>query len=54
MPKNYKSRPRLYGKDARFCRYCDNNVGLIRKYDLLMCRRCFREHANTIGFVKTR
>ena len=26
--------------------------GLIRKYALNMCRQCFREYANDIGFKK--
>jgi len=29
-----------------------NGHGLIRKYDLNMCRQCFREKASDIGFVK--
>ena len=26
--------------------------GIIRKYALMICRRCFREYANDIGFKK--
>ena len=33
-------------------RKCGNNHGLIRKYSMNLCRRCFREAANMIGFVK--
>lgn len=29
-------------------------MGLIRKYSLDMCRQCFRQYANDIGFVKVR
>ncbi|MCL4121119.1 UNVERIFIED_CONTAM: hypothetical protein GTU68_032809 [Idotea baltica] len=29
-------------------------MGLIRKYDLILCRKCFREYADIIGFTKTR
>ncbi|PRD28113.1 UNVERIFIED_CONTAM: RpS29 [Trichonephila clavipes] len=34
-------------------RVCANHHGLIRKYGLNMCRRCFREYADDIGFKKT-
>ena len=33
-------------------RRCKNTHGLIRKYGLNLCRRCFREHAEDIGFFK--
>lgn len=33
-------------------RRCKNSHGLIRKYGLNLCRRCFREHAEDIGFMK--
>lgn len=48
------SHPRTYGKDSRHCRVCKTTRGLIRKYNLMMCRRCFRERAMDIGFVKYR
>lgn len=48
------SHPRTYGKDSRHCRVCKTTRGLIRKYHLNMCRRCFRERATDIGFVKYR
>ena len=35
-------------------RVCNGKRGLIRKYGLDMCRRCFREYATNIGFVKYR
>ena len=35
-------------------RVCQNRRGLIRKYGIDMCRRCFREYATDIGFVKYR
>ncbi|VDO47940.1 unnamed protein product [Onchocerca flexuosa] len=35
-----------------FSRVCSNHHGLIRKYGLNMCRRCFREYASDIGFKK--
>lgn len=33
-------------------RACSNRHGLIRKYALNICRQCFREYANDIGFKK--
>ncbi|MEK6982554.1 MAG: 30S ribosomal protein S14 [Candidatus Micrarchaeota archaeon] len=40
------------GKAFRMCRSCGNARGLIRKYDLRLCRRCFREIGPSIGFKK--
>jgi ribosomal protein S14 len=34
------------------CRVCGNNKGFIRKYNLNLCRRCFKDHAEKIGFKK--
>ncbi|QSL65188.1 hypothetical protein MERGE_002493 [Pneumocystis wakefieldiae] len=48
------SRPRSYGKGSRACRVCGHVAGLIRKYDLNICRQCFREYAVNIGFHKHR
>ncbi|KIH55088.1 ribosomal protein S14p/S29e [Ancylostoma duodenale] len=50
-------RPRIpflcfYRQDVS--RVCSNHHGLIRKYGLDMCRRCFREYAKDIGFKKVR
>ncbi|KAM3442962.1 hypothetical protein NHJ13734_002106 [Beauveria thailandica] len=49
----WNSRPRTYGKGSRSCRVCKHTAGLIRKYDLNLCRQCFREKAKDIGFAKT-
>ncbi|GFY76349.1 40S ribosomal protein S29 [Trichonephila inaurata madagascariensis] len=46
------SHPRKFGPGSRTCRVCSNHHGLIRKYGLNMCRRCFRENAADIGFKK--
>jgi len=40
------------GKGNRICRFCGSARGLIRKYRLNTCRRCFREIAEDIGFRK--
>ncbi|KAF0741110.1 hypothetical protein Ae201684_003678 [Aphanomyces euteiches] len=46
------THPRTYGKDSKHCRACATTRGVISKYGLNMCRRCFRERATQIGFVK--
>ena len=33
---------------------CAKQWGIIRKYNLNICRQCFREYAKDIGFVKVR
>ncbi|GJN75251.1 40S ribosomal protein S29 [Purpureocillium lilacinum] len=48
----WNSRPRTYGKGSRSCRVCKHKAGLIRKYDLNLCRQCFREKSKDIGFNK--
>ncbi len=40
------------GKQDRKCRICGSMNGLIRKYGLGYCRKCFRERAREIGFKK--
>jgi len=50
----WRTHPRKFGKDSRECRRCKCQIGLIRKYDLLLCRKCFREYGEIIGFTKTR
>lgn len=53
MPnKLYMTHPRNYGKDSKQCRVCTNRRGVISKYDLQMCRKCFRDHATVVGFQK--
>lgn len=48
------SHPRKYGPGSRQCRVCSNKHGIVRKYGINMCRQCFRERANDIGFKKYR
>lgn len=65
MPnKLFNVHPKNYGKGSRSCRLCKNrrgniNIfllikGIIRQYEMMLCRRCFRENRVTIGFVKYR
>lgn len=34
------------------CRRCGRKRGIIRKYNLHLCRQCFREIAEDLGFKK--
>jgi len=40
------------GRGTRKCRICGNPNALVRRYRLNICRKCFREHAEEIGFRK--
>jgi len=42
----------LKGKGTRKCKLCGTARGLIRKYELNICRRCFREVGESLGFRK--
>lgn len=48
----WNAKPKNFGQGSRTCRRCGNTHALIRKYGLMMCRRCFREKADEIGFHK--
>ncbi|XP_021340040.1 40S ribosomal protein S29-like [Mizuhopecten yessoensis] len=48
----WNAHPRKFGPGSRYCRVCKNTHGIIRKYGLNMCRRCFREYSDDIGFKK--
>ncbi|MFB6242542.1 MAG: 30S ribosomal protein S14 [Halobaculum sp.] len=36
------------------CRRCSRKQGLVGKYDINLCRQCFREVARSMGFRKYR
>jgi small subunit ribosomal protein S14 len=36
------------------CRRCGRAQGLVGKYDIFLCRQCFREVARSMGFKKYR
>lgn len=40
------------GKGMRKCRFCGSARALVRSYNLRICRRCFREVAEEVGFRK--
>ncbi len=36
------------------CTRCERKQGLVGKYDIWVCRQCFREIARSMGFKKYR
>ncbi|PTD94305.1 30S ribosomal protein S14 [archaeon SCG-AAA382B04] len=40
--------------ERRKCRRCGRDQALISKYDICLCRQCFREIAENMGFEKYR
>ncbi len=40
------------GKWKHKCRRCGTTRGVIRRYNLYICRKCFREIAPELGFRK--
>ena len=41
-----------FGRGSRWCKRCGDYTAVIQKYKLFLCRRCFREVANSLGFKK--
>ncbi|MCS4541579.1 MAG: 30S ribosomal protein S14 [Euryarchaeota archaeon] len=41
-----------FGRGANKCWRCGTFTGLVRKYGLMICRKCFREAARELGFEK--
>ncbi|MFH0896781.1 MAG: 30S ribosomal protein S14 [Candidatus Bathyarchaeota archaeon] len=52
MSGTSNKKVRKYGKGSRPCRRCGSFGSVIRSHGLDLCRRCFREVANNIGFKK--
>ncbi|OQX22161.1 MAG: 30S ribosomal protein S14 [Candidatus Altiarchaeales archaeon A3] len=48
--KTVENPKKKFAKDK--CEICKNSRGLIHKHGLNICRRCFREVAESIGFKK--
>jgi len=47
-----KPKDRKYGVASQKCTRCGRYGGHISKYGLHLCRQCFREIADRIGFKK--
>ena len=41
-----------FGRGANECKMCGRKQGLVRRYNIMLCRQCFREWASKIGFKK--
>jgi len=50
--KHNAPKKRSCGISLKRCRLCGRIRGHINKYDLHLCRQCFREIAKEIGFKK--
>jgi small subunit ribosomal protein S14 len=50
--KERVKRRKKMGKGSRNCVRGDTHRAIIRSYGLNMCRRCFRETAEKLGFRK--
>ena len=50
--KHNKPKPRKMGVAAQKCERCGRFGGHIKSYGLNLCRHCFREIAEEIGFKK--
>jgi len=50
--KNCKPRDRKTGIASKKCERCGRFGAHIRQYNLNLCRQCFREIAEEIGFKK--
>lgn len=48
--KHNAPKDRKIGVASKKCRRCGRNRGHINKYNLHLCRQCFREVATSIGF----
>jgi ribosomal protein S14 len=48
--RNEKMKKRIVG--VRECKICGSRKGMIRKYGLGICRRCFKERATNLGWEK--
>ncbi len=47
-------KKRKFGRNVKRCPRCYSSWGVISKYGLNLCRRCFRNIAKELGFKKLR
>ncbi len=52
--KHNVPRDRKFGESTKKCVRCGRTGGHISKYSLHICRQCFRDHANELGFKQYR
>ncbi len=51
MPLLIKTRQHYKGR-IDGCQRCGRKRGMVRRYDLRLCRQCFRDGARDLGFRK--
>jgi len=47
-----EKQAKLGAKHAPRCKMCRNHRAVIKKYNINLCRRCFKDNAERIGFTK--
>ena len=50
--KHNKPKDRKYGIAAKKCENCGRFGAMVNQYGLNLCRHCFREFAEELGFKK--
>ena len=50
--KHNKPKDRNFGQSSKKCKLCGRTHAHISKYDLNICRQCFRLNAQKLGFKK--
>ena len=50
--KHNETKPRKFGISAKPCKICGRFGAHISQYGLDLCRQCFRDHAEKLGFRK--
>jgi len=50
--KHKRPKNRKFGKGFVTCRRCGTHSGVIRKYNLYICRRCINEISEKLSFKK--
>lgn len=50
--KHSTPKDRAFGEQTKKCQICGRTGGHISKYGLGICRQCFRENAEDLGFRK--
>jgi len=48
--KNNIPKDRSFGESTKKCKFCGRTGAHISKYNMNICRHCFRENAKDLGF----
>lgn len=49
---NTTNNKNKFERKKKKCKMCGTQKGLISKYNLGICRRCFKQNAERLGFKK--